>query len=851
METRKGLNINRLTFGSDDAELDEKRGFLDRVFLKTSVFYRVREKQREIVLGRKGSGKSAICLILKKALEEENVTTVLVTPQSLSQSKLKQLKTSSINRDETYMLGWKYALLATIGLKVIELEESQDQKLTKDALALLRRLKSFLSRNGEIEKTFLQRLLGVTSIFSKVSIKILGVEGSAETRQLQAEQDMATELERFQTDLEAWFAEFPRTKLVVLIDKADEVWNQTEESELMIIGLVKAVHDLNSQLRSAHFVLFLRSDIYDTLQFNDADKLHGGEERIRWQEDNLKHLITTRARVSAELTKTDTNAIWDMICDSQVGGIDSFHYILNRSLKRPRELIQFCNAALAEAQDKGHTFIKAEDIQDAEETFSNWKLKDLISEFAVQYPYLEDLLGLFQGYKVRFANSDFVARFAETKEKLANPEVDVISPEKILQILYIIGFLGAQRDQQDVYIYDDRLLILSKEESIVVHPAYHLALGLSTEPQKTFPKSMVVGRDVVVIGDYNVAGDIVTGDKVIGTRYDETLSINRRLESLWDTLEALRSSEKDYERRLSKYSETEAPVQLLEYIAVLKRRILQTQAEMDELEDQLNIGRKGNYKLYATSRTPALIVFLFDVSVSMGLPLHPTGQITRIEAVSQFLKNYLKRLTFRSTKGNTISPRYRLAALAYSDAVVDLLGGIRSIEELIRTGIPTIYPKGRSADTAKGFEAVEFLLRRELPDLQSSPAPLVCHITDDGWFTGLDPLPIAKRIMDLSVPDGNILIENICIRSTPNLSSDSISDSLVSWPGIKRESQLSSDIEKHLFSMSSPIPKSYLQELREYGFGLEPGARLFFRVDSLEQGPPMFIHPQSTRTTRY
>lgn len=37
------FNINDLTFGSDDAELDEKRGFLGKVFLKTSIYHRVKK----------------------------------------------------------------------------------------------------------------------------------------------------------------------------------------------------------------------------------------------------------------------------------------------------------------------------------------------------------------------------------------------------------------------------------------------------------------------------------------------------------------------------------------------------------------------------------------------------------------------------------------------------------------------------------------------------------------------------------------------------------------------------------------------------------------------------------------
>ena len=253
------INISALNFGSDDAELDEKHGFLDKVFLKTSIYHRAKESQRELVIGRKGTGKSAICLMLKKAFESEAATTILITPKSLSQQKLEQLRIGSINKDESYVLGWKYVLLVTIGLEVLEqAKQAKPRGRSRSTKNSLSRVHKFLADNGEIEKTFIQRFSRGTSIFSKLSIKALGIEGSAETRQLQVQRDAADELEKFQSTLETLLLGLDQTRIVVLIDKVDEVWNQTEESEMMIIGLIKAVHDLNISLRQTHFILFLR-----------------------------------------------------------------------------------------------------------------------------------------------------------------------------------------------------------------------------------------------------------------------------------------------------------------------------------------------------------------------------------------------------------------------------------------------------------------------------------------------------------------------------------------------------------------------------------------------------------------
>ena len=54
----------------------------------------------------------------------------------------------------------------------------------------------------------------------------------------------------------------------------------------------------------------------------------------------------------------------------------------------------------------------------------------------------------------------------------------------------------------------------------------------------------------------------------------------------------------------------------------------------------------------------------------------------------------------------------------------------------------------------------ERLLKAEIGNLQDSPAPLVCHMTDGEYNSGGDPEPIARSIMQMSVPDGNVLVEN-------------------------------------------------------------------------------------------
>ncbi|WP_246096656.1 vWA domain-containing protein [Paenibacillus sinopodophylli] len=227
------------------------------------------------------------------------------------------------------------------------------------------------------------------------------------------------------------------------------------------------------------------------------------------------------------------------------------------------------------------------------------------------------------------------------------------------------------------------------------------------------------------------------------------------------------------------------------------------------------------HTVQASQNHPGLIIYLLDVSGSMTLM---NGEKRRLDLVTDSLYVALKQMVFRSTKGSRISSRYRVAVYAYSDDVHDVLGGIKGIDELMHTGLLPSLQTQRFTDTAKAFQHVEQLLHSELARIQDGPAPLICHMTD-GVYTGEDPEPIVRRIMDMSVKDGNVLVENIFI-------SDDVLQQEVEypkrWQGVQEHTDFRDEYGRKLRRMSSVIPESYRQMMREANYNLAEGAYLMF-----------------------
>jgi len=222
------------------------------------------------------------------------------------------------------------------------------------------------------------------------------------------------------------------------------------------------------------------------------------------------------------------------------------------------------------------------------------------------------------------------------------------------------------------------------------------------------------------------------------------------------------------------------------------------------------------YEIEATSKTPAFIIYLLDVSASMRTNM---GGKQRIDVVADALQAAFQQMVFRSTKGSRIQPRYRVALYAYSDKVYDVPGGVKTIDQMAQLGIPELKTL-RTTDTAEAFRKAKKLLEQELSQLGGCPAPLVCHMTD-GEYTGDDPESVVKEIMQMTTDDGSVLVENIFI-------SDKILpqpiDDVYRWPGVRPKTKLTNEYAAKLRAISSPVPDSYRVMMLEMGYNIAEDA---------------------------
>ncbi|ELP71256.1 P-loop ATPase, Sll1717 family [Streptomyces turgidiscabies] len=485
-----------LHFGREDAERDVTEGLLLRGgFLPNAAYRGALSGRKMLIIGRKGSGKSAVCMQLMADGEGGHPGgKALVTPDEAAGEEIRRFELQGLPGDSAKALIWRYVFAVHAARYLVEhAKGAHDGGHRTDSVKVLAR---FLKQNGEAAGGGGGRLVdrvaqGARGLQTTLSLEALGmVKASVDLAQSPSEGARATrQLEIVEQGVVRAFADLGcdgvvHPPLLLMVDQLEQVWSAEPDSNSMVIGLLLAAkHAASLYGRSVRFLLFLRADIYDSLSFGEGDKFHGDELRITWTEQALRALALARARASVggELTEEQ---LWTELFPQTVGGEEITAHLFRRCLPRPRDAIQFLNACQEKAWlDHERDRITEADVEQAGRQFSEWKLKDLTSEYLVAHPFLKNLFPLFQNTGYVVTRAALTRRFEAAAETLHHDfpaYANALTLPGVIDVLYGAGFLGVRRGNDVVFVGDDGLPVQPHETEFQVHPCFRVALGATT-----------------------------------------------------------------------------------------------------------------------------------------------------------------------------------------------------------------------------------------------------------------------------------------------------------------------------------------------------------------------------------
>jgi len=456
-ETDKEYSLlEEITFGSSAAENEFRE--LAGYYLETDQFQRALRGEVRLVVGRKGSGKTAIFAQVRDRTREERQNIVVdLRPDGYQLLKFKEMVLKYLgpgSLEHTVTAFWEYLLLLEICHKLLEKDRLPH---TRDSRLLLpyRKLAAIYDSDRYVtEGDFSERL---SRLLLHLTEDYRAKYGEGTDRTL-SQQEITELLYRHDVNaLRGQIVEYLKVKkaLFLLFDNLDKGWpthGLTPTDIAILRALLEATRKIERQLQRRDIdcttIAFLRNDVYELLVSETPDRGKEGRVALDWSDPDLLRELIRRRLIYSKMPDEPFQDLWLRICVSHISGEESSQYLIDRCLMRPRCLIDLVNHCRGFAVNLSHSKIESEDVAKGMNAFSSDLVVDIGYEIRDVLPEAENVLYAFidepQTMPANVLNS-----------LLERGGLDIKRIPDIITILLWYGVLGVKRmDGGVTYIYN-------------------------------------------------------------------------------------------------------------------------------------------------------------------------------------------------------------------------------------------------------------------------------------------------------------------------------------------------------------------------------------------------------------
>ena len=465
------------SLGDLRAEADQE--MLELAFLETADYRTLIEtSDRTIVVGRRGTGKSALTIQLQRYWAGSSDTSVIkITPEEHQTIGLRPkiaLFGDTFNKIKAgSRLAWKYALMMEVALC---LSEKYKFSKTDGYQKLKTKCEKWSLQGKNIFDRYTETLNEVINNKQSPEARIGNLPKSLNLTQIESNLLSACNA--------------AEEKVVFLIDRLDEGYEPDDNGIGLIGGLIQAAIDLKTAIPGIKPVIFLRDNIFRAVQTFDPDysrNIEGNILRLHWDTVSLLTFATNRLKIAFNIQQQASMRIWNSCTSRELKGQDGFNRCLQLTLYRPRDLLSLLNEAFYLAGKNGQQQIILSHIEETGRLISKNRFDDLRNEYASILPGLDNFVAVFHGKAPEMTVEDAFELFQNVFNKgstnsVAQQNLFILNDgHTVLQTLYSIGFIGVRDGTAGTFVFchDGRAPARDfiAPDRILVHPCYWMALN--------------------------------------------------------------------------------------------------------------------------------------------------------------------------------------------------------------------------------------------------------------------------------------------------------------------------------------------------------------------------------------
>lgn len=369
-----------IDWGEDEAKNDES---LDHYFVEFPGYKNILKGKKRFIIGRKGTGKSAILQKIRlQSIADPASYHTDISLRDFPLGDFKALGDRSLQDKSKYVSAWKFLLMTEIANLVV----TDPQAKHSPELDIL---KKFIDDNFPDGISMAKTVTRLRENENKVGM-VLSMQSCDELERTSTETTSQIHYNKAVKHLEDLFSKIHTdSRFILLIDELDEGYRTKNTNlNMVILSLLRATDELFHFFKKQSIkcipVLALRSDIFDSLEDNDLNKLDDYVLRLNWTTNekspwSLKQIAERRieAAIKEKYPAFSTTDYWSLVVDDDTAPKGLWQYICVLTFSRPRDIIKllkYCSDSV-----KGPK-LTLSDVQAIEEEYSGWFYREFRDE---------------------------------------------------------------------------------------------------------------------------------------------------------------------------------------------------------------------------------------------------------------------------------------------------------------------------------------------------------------------------------------------------------------------------------------------------------------------------------------
>lgn len=477
------LNFGHVYAANEVREREDfEKYFYDLNSITDSI---INKKLINVVLGRKGTGKTLLAHYLAKSLTTEKHISTVESLKDIEFHELYHYGTDEVS-SKKYSQLFRWMLLINVSKTLIKHKNSfsEDRHEAVDMLDHFLKCFGFNMRQLQpqkiVEKTTTLSKKASASFFKIIKLGSDDVESSKEERRTYI--DCIEELEDFIVNLLV----DSNVRFTVFYDDLDIRFENSNAYKDGILSYLSASSELNyrfiDEKIESKIVTLFRADIFDVLSAPNLNQiLEGNAISLNWDahstyETEIFPMVIHKIRpyLKGKLKAKSSDSIFDEMVDNKICNEPSRAYILHRSLGRPRDVIKMLSLVSSRypSCDKFNSHL----FKAIESDYSKYLLKEIKNEMIghfnqTQIDYIFRIVTRVQ--KRCFTKYAILSFFEE--EMLIEHKLSV---DRILHGLFKVGAIchlkknsvqGGSDQRYHSYLTEDYQLLIDDSTQFEIH----------------------------------------------------------------------------------------------------------------------------------------------------------------------------------------------------------------------------------------------------------------------------------------------------------------------------------------------------------------------------------------------